>query len=56
MTEAPDFSAMTDEEFDAHWEARTEAAAQHAARTGDEGPLEASMTEHGEAIWARWPA
>jgi hypothetical protein len=52
----PDFTAMTDAEFDAFWEARTEAAAEEAIRTGDDAAVEAVMLAHGEAFAARYPA
>ena len=41
---------MTDEEFDAFWEARVEAA----ALSGDEARVEAEMLAHGEAFADRF--
>lgn len=47
----PDFSQMTDAEFNAYWEARTEAA----ALTGDDDAVEAAIIAHSEAYVARFP-
>jgi hypothetical protein len=52
----PDFTEMTDAEFDAFWEARIEAAAKEAILTDDDALVEAVMLEHGEAFVARFPA
>lgn len=47
----PDFTAMTDDEFTAFWDARIEAA----AVAGDEDVVEAAMVEANEAFVARFP-
>lgn len=52
-TEALD--AMHDKQFEAYWEDLTEAAAQHAMRTGEDQQLEEVMLAHNDAINARWP-
>ena len=53
MTDAPDFHAMSDAEFEAHWDKRALDAANHADLTGDDSQVEAVKEAYGDAIFDR---
>lgn len=50
---APDFHAMSDAEFEAHWDKRALDAANHADLTGDNSQVEAVKEAYGDAIFDR---
>lgn len=53
MTDAPDFHAMSDAEFEAHWDKRALDAVSHANRTGDDSQVEAVNEARADAIFDR---
>lgn len=53
MTNVPDFHAMSDAEFEAHWDKRALDAVSHADLTGDDSQVEAVKEAYGDALFER---